>query len=320
LWVYMVQEGDQMATQTGRSHDVIQRYLATSPAATRIQRIPISAVREGDELIVAMDLPGVRETDVDVTVDGHVLEVKAYRRPPQNAEGESLIDEHRYGEVRRQLRLASIYSKVSHVGMDSGVLTVTILVDRDQVQSSAVSATDILIEEPTLAPDALLDTLIEATATHAERLEEFKRLYGDVQHDTVSLTTPTGILAYKLPLSRDQAYSSQDVGKILSPSGQGHRSIAQHRRQSNELLGIKVANKYLYPKFQIDAERREIIPVVKYANTLLECDADPWGVLDWWYSEDEALDDRRPVDMVKSGELTTQLVDFAIDSSQQGME
>jgi HSP20 family molecular chaperone IbpA len=316
----MVLEGDWMATKTGRSREVIQRYLARSPIAARIQQVPISAVREGDELIVAMDLPGVRESDVDLTVDGHILEVKAYRRPPQSAEGESLIDERRYGEVRRQLRLASIYSKVSHVGMDNGVLTVTILVDRDQMQAGDGLGADILIEEPTPAPDALLDTLIEATATQAELLEEFKRLYGDVQHDTVSLTTPTGVLNYTLPLTRDEAYSSQDVGKILSPSGQGHRSIAQHRRQSNELLGIKVANKYLYPKFQIDADRREIVPVVKYANTRLECDADPWGVLDWWYSEDEALDDRRPIDMVKSGELTTQLVDFAIDSSQQGME
>lgn len=309
-----------MATKTGRSREVIQRYLARSPIAARIQQVPISAVREGDELIVAMDLPGVRESDVDLTVNGHILEVKAYRRPPQSAEGESLIDERRYGEVRRQLRLASIYSKVSHVGMDNGVLTVTILVDRDQMQAGDGLGAAILIEEPTPAPDALLDTLIEATATQAELLEEFKRLYGDVQHDTVSLTTPTGVLNYTLPLPRDEAYSSQDVGKILSPSGQGHRSIAQHRRQSNELLGIKVANKYLYPKFQIDADRREVVPVVKYANTRLECDADPWGVLDWWYSEDEALDDRRPIDMVKSGELTTQLVDFAIDSSQQGME
>jgi HSP20 family molecular chaperone IbpA len=316
----MVQEGNQMATQTGRGREMIRRYLAMSPIAARIQQVPIAAVREGDELIVAMDLPGVRESDVDVTVDGHILEIKAYRQPPQSAEGESLIDERRYGEVRRQLRLASIYSKVSHAGMDNGVLTVTILVDRDQLQSSSGPGADIFIEEPTPAPVALLDTLIEATATQAELLEEFKRLYGDVQHDTVSLTTPTGVLDYTLPLSRDEAYSSQDVGKILSPSGQGHRSIAQHRRQSNELLGIKVANKYLYPNFQIDAERREIVPVVKYANTRLECDADPWGVLDWWYSEDEALDDRRPIDMVKSGELTTQLVDFAIDSSQQGME
>jgi HSP20 family molecular chaperone IbpA len=308
-----------MATQTGRSHEVICRALATSRVAARSQQVPICAVREGDELRVEIDLPGVRESDVDLTVDGHILEIKAYRRPPQIAAGESLIDERRYGEVRRQLRLASRCSTVSHVEMDNGVLTVTILVDRDQLQSSAGPGVDIMLEEPAPAPEVLLDTLLEATATQAELLEEFKRLYRDLQHDTVSLITPTGVLDYTLPLSRDEAYSSQDVGKILSPSGQGHRSIAQHRRRSNELLGVKVANKYLYPKFQIDVARREIIPVVKYANTRLECDADPWGVLDWWYSQAEALDDRRPVDMVNSGELTTQLVDFVIDVSQQGM-
>ncbi|WP_457142413.1 hypothetical protein [Mycobacterium sp. URHB0021] len=114
---------------------------------------------------------------------------------------------------------------MSQVGTDNGVLIVTILVDRDQVQSRAESSADILVEEPTLPPDALLDTLIEATATQAELLEEFKRIYRDVQHDTVLLTTPTGILDYKLPMSRYEAYSSQDVGRILSPSGQGHRAF-----------------------------------------------------------------------------------------------
>ena len=61
-----------------------------------------------------------------------------------------------------------------------------------------------------------------------------------------------------------KTYSSSDVGEILSPTGQAHRSIAQHRRRSHELLGVKIANKYRYPKFQIDPERREIIPGVKY--------------------------------------------------------
>jgi hypothetical protein len=86
-----------------------------------------------------------------------------------------------------------------------------------------------------------------------------------------------------------KTYSSSDVGEILSPTGQAHRSIAQHRRRSHELLGVKIANKYRYPSFQIDPERREIIPVVKYANSRMECDADPWGTLDWWYSEDLGL-------------------------------
>ncbi len=309
-----------MATQTERSHELI-RYMAARIPTSRIGRMPISAVRQRGELILAMDLPGVSEADVAVTVEHNVLLVKANRPSPQYEGAEPIIDERPYGELRRQLRLASdLDARLLSVQMDNGVLTLTILVNKAAAQPSAGQADDALIEEPVLASEDLFDTLIESAEAQVGLLQELKRAAGASRRETVSLTTPTGVLEYTLPLSRDETYSSSDVGEILSPTGQAHRSIAQHRRQSNELLGIKIANKYLYPKFQIDPERREIIPVVKYANSRMECDADPWGTLDWWYSEDEALDDRRPVDMVQGGELTTQLVDFAIDSSRQGME
>jgi hypothetical protein len=46
----------------------------------------------------------------------------------------------------------------------------------------------------------------------------------------------------------------------------------------------------------------------------------PLGTLDWWYTEDEALDDRRPIDMLETGELTEELIAFAVTLSQQAMD
>jgi hypothetical protein len=166
----------------------------------------------------------------------------------------------------------------------------------------------------------LLDTLIETAETQLKLLRQMRAASASSRRERVTLQTPTGPIEYTLPLSRDDTYSSTAVSEILSPTGKGHRSIAQHRRRAHELLGLKIGNQYRYPKFQIDPVRHEIRPVVAYANRMMESDADPWGTLDWWYSEDEALAGRRPVDLLDSGELTQKLVDFAIRHSQQGMD
>ena len=137
----------------------------------------------------------------------------------------------------------------------------------------------------------------------------------------VILDTPTGTVKYTLPISLDETYTSTEVNRSLSGSGKAHRSIAERERRSNRLLAIKIVdNKYRYPKFQIDLARREIRPIVAYVNRLLECNDDPWGSLDWWYGPDEALDDRRPIDMLETGELTEGLVKFAVTLSAQGMD
>jgi hypothetical protein len=168
-------------------------------------------------------------------------------------------------------------------------------------------------------PESLtaLDALIESTQA---QLRVMRSANAAAHREQVTLQTASGPLVYTLPFSRADTYDSATVGRILSPTGKTHRSIAQHRRRAHELLGIKVGNQYLHPKFQIDPVRHEIRPIVAYANRALECDADPWGTLDWWYSGDEALAGRRPVDMLDTGELSEKLVDFAIARSSQGMD
>jgi HSP20 family molecular chaperone IbpA len=306
-----------MTTKSKRGDDSMHRHRAGQLPWS--DQMPVSAVLQGDELTFDVDLPGVSRDDVDVTVERDVLEVKAYRRLPQHDAGNRILEERRFGDWHRRLRVKSDDVTVLSVQMENGVLTVIVRIDKVSARSVAQGA-EALIEVPTLEPEALYESLMESAATQVELLGQLKHATESTHRESVSLTTPTGELKYTLPLSRDKTYSSTDVGKILSPTGQPHRSIAKNRRQANELLGIKIANKYRYPKFQIDVERRAIIDVVRYANTRLECDADPWGTLDWWYSEDEALDDRRPVDLVENDELTTELVDFAIGIGQQSME
>lgn len=173
---------------------------------------------------------------------------------------------------------------------------------------------------PKTESSTALDALIESTQAQLTLLRAMRSANATAHREQVTLQTARGPLVYTLPFSRADAYDSATVGRILSPTGKTHRSIAQHRRRANELLGIKVGNQYLHPKFQIDPVRHEIRPIVAYANRALECDADPWGTLDWWYSGDEALSGRRPIDMLDTGELSEKLVDFAIAHSSQGMD
>jgi hypothetical protein len=121
----------------------------------------------------------------------------------------------------------------------------------------------------------------------------------------VRLDTPTGTVDYQLPIAIDETYNSTQVSTFLSPPGVEGPDAAQIQRRSNRLLGLPIGDdNYRFPKFQIDEARRMIRPVVAYANQLLECDEDPWGTLDWWYAEDEALGGQRPVEMVTTGKLT----------------
>lgn len=167
----------------------------------------------------------------------------------------------------------------------------------------------------------LVDAVAVLAETQLRLLAELDSAAAEADHPQVSLESPTGSLDYQMPIGVEETYSPGQVGELLSPSGKGHRSLAQNRRQSNKLLAIQIdGQQYRYPKFQIDQAHREIRPVVAYANQLLEASQDPWGVLDWWYSEDEGLDDRRPVDMLESGELTEELVDRAVGLSRQAMD
>jgi hypothetical protein len=174
--------------------------------------------------------------------------------------------------------------------------------------------------QSSVLPVSVLDSLIETTRTQLGLLLDLRATQAAPDREQVTVDTATGPFEYRLPLSLDDTYSSTEASQILSPTGKSHRTLAQNRRQANELLGVKVGNRYRYPKFQVDPIKHEIRPVVAHANRRLESDADPWGALDWWYSEDEGLGGRRPIDLLEQHELVQELIDFTIDRVQQGMD
>jgi len=68
--------------------------------------MPVDAYRNGDEFVVAFDLPGVDRDSIDVDVERNVLTVRAERRPPQLGEqAQATLTERPSGIFSRQLFL-----------------------------------------------------------------------------------------------------------------------------------------------------------------------------------------------------------------------
>jgi HSP20 family protein len=91
--------------------------------------LPTFEVKETtDAFVVRADLPGVNESDLDISLHNGVLSISGVRHAEERKEGESYyLYERQYGSFSRSFSLpeAADGEKVE-ASMDSGVLTLTI--------------------------------------------------------------------------------------------------------------------------------------------------------------------------------------------------
>jgi HSP20 family protein len=114
-----------MRTDPFRELDrLTQQVLGTTarPAA-----MPMDAWQEGEEFIVAFDLPGVDIDSVDIDVERNVLTVRAERTNPTGENTELIASERPRGVFSRQLILGdALDAEAVKAGYDAGVLTLRI--------------------------------------------------------------------------------------------------------------------------------------------------------------------------------------------------
>jgi HSP20 family protein len=92
-----------------------------------VRTMPMEAFRRGDEFVVALDLPGVLPSDVDVTVERNVVGIRVRRRPLRQEGDDVIIDERPQGEFTRQLFLGdNLDPNGLSARFDHGVLTLAI--------------------------------------------------------------------------------------------------------------------------------------------------------------------------------------------------
>lgn len=134
-----------MRTDPFRDFDrLAQQLLGSTGTWSRPATMPMDAYREGEEYVIAFDLPGVAADAIDIDVERNMLTVKAERRPAVKADDAQIeLSERPLGVFSRQLVLADTLD-TEHIRADyeAGVLTVRIPVtERAKPRRIAVGST-----------------------------------------------------------------------------------------------------------------------------------------------------------------------------------
>lgn len=109
----------------------LAQQLFGTPATgtwTRPAAMPCDAYRNGDEFVIAFDLPGVDPNAIDIDVERNVLTVKAERRPIDLGDQVTMqLSERSLGVFSRQLFLGdALDTSGIQASYDNGVLVVRI--------------------------------------------------------------------------------------------------------------------------------------------------------------------------------------------------
>ncbi|MFI6014154.1 Hsp20/alpha crystallin family protein [Streptomyces sp. NPDC051243] len=133
-----------MRTDPFRELDrLTQQLFGTSGTWSQPAPMPMDAYREGDEYVIALDLPGVSPDAIDIDVERNMLTVKAERRPVAKADSVQMeLSERPLGVFSRQVMLADTLD-VDHIkaDYDAGVLTLRIpIAERAKPRKISISA------------------------------------------------------------------------------------------------------------------------------------------------------------------------------------
>ena len=107
-----------------------QQFFGSPQAGTwtRPTGMPVDAYRNGDEFVIAFDLPGVDRDAIDIDVERNVLTVRAERRPVDLGDGAvAQLSERPLGVFARQMFLGDALD-TEHIAAtyENGVLVLRI--------------------------------------------------------------------------------------------------------------------------------------------------------------------------------------------------
>ncbi|MEV7557629.1 Hsp20/alpha crystallin family protein [Streptomyces sp. NPDC048331] len=118
-----------MRTDPFREMDrIVQQLSGTSGTWSKPSVMPMDAYRDGDEYVIAFDLPGVSTEAIEIDVERNMLTVKAERRPVAKADSVKMeLSERPLGVFSRQIMLAdTLDTERIQADYDAGVLTLRI--------------------------------------------------------------------------------------------------------------------------------------------------------------------------------------------------
>ncbi|WP_327301815.1 Hsp20/alpha crystallin family protein [Streptomyces goshikiensis] len=117
-----------MRTDPFRELDRMTQQLMGPGTWSKPSVMPMDAYREGDEYVVAFDVPGVTADALDIDVERNMLTVKAERRPTAKVDNVKMeLSERPLGVFSRQIMLAdTLDTERIQADYDAGVLTLRI--------------------------------------------------------------------------------------------------------------------------------------------------------------------------------------------------
>ncbi|WP_073457305.1 Hsp20/alpha crystallin family protein [Pseudonocardia thermophila] len=120
-----------MLMRTDAFHELdrlAEQALGVVSAFARPSAMPMDAWRDGDTYVLAIDLPGVDPSAIDVSVEQNTLTVKAERPDPTTrGDVEMQVAERHHGSMTRQLFLDDgLDTERIDARYDAGVLTLRI--------------------------------------------------------------------------------------------------------------------------------------------------------------------------------------------------
>ncbi|MFF2386269.1 Hsp20/alpha crystallin family protein [Streptomyces sp. NPDC058108] len=117
-----------MRTDPFRELDRLAQHLMGPGTWSHPSAMPMDAYRDGDQYVIAFDLPGIDPDALDIDVERNILTVRAERRPLARSESaQTELSERPMGAFSRQVVLADTLD-TEHIAADygAGVLTLRI--------------------------------------------------------------------------------------------------------------------------------------------------------------------------------------------------
>ncbi|MFE4703587.1 Hsp20/alpha crystallin family protein [Streptomyces sp. NPDC056738] len=117
-----------MRTDPFRELDRLAQHLMGPGTWSRPSAMPMDAYREGDQYVIAFDLPGIAPDALEIDVERNMLTVKAERRPlPRSENAQIELSERPLGAFSRQIVLAdTLDTENIRADYQAGVLTLRI--------------------------------------------------------------------------------------------------------------------------------------------------------------------------------------------------
>jgi len=112
---------------SGAGDDLIGRQGSGAGGAGGPQGIPLNIFENEDGLVLSAPMPGIEESDLDISVLGDELRLRASERGPGQERKDYLLREWSYGPYERRVRLPyAVDADRAVATLGNGVLVLTL--------------------------------------------------------------------------------------------------------------------------------------------------------------------------------------------------